>query len=243
MMIRVFDNTSQLSAAAADLFVQTARTAVEEQGRFTVALTGGSSPEQLYRLLAQPPYRDQMPWPQTYIFWGDERWVPLSDDRSNAKMAFELLINHVPVPVNQIYPMWGTESPETFAQQYEDHLRQHFGEAEPRFDLIFLGMGDDGHTASLFPGTEVLQEKTQWVKAYFLEPQEMYRITLTAPFINQAKKIIFLTFGEKKASALYEILKGEPNPDKYPSQLIKPQTGEVIWLIDQAANRLLAESL
>jgi 6-phosphogluconolactonase len=139
--------------------------------------------------------------------------------------------------------MWGTESPETFAQQYEENLRQHFGEAEPRFDLIFLGMGDDGHTASLFPGTEVLQEKTQWVKAYFLEPQEMYRITLTAPFINQAKKIIFLTFGEKKASALYEILKGEPNPDKYPSQLIKPQTGEVIWLIDQAANRLLAESL
>lgn len=240
MMIRVFDNTSQLSAAAADLFVQTARAAVAETGRFTVALTGGSSPEQLYRLLAQPPYRDQVPWPQTYIFWGDERWVPLSDERSNAKMAFELLLNHVPVPTGQIYPMWGAETPETFAQQYEEQLRQHFGDTEPRFDLILLGMGDDGHTASLFPGTAVLQEKTHWVKAYYLEPQEMYRITLTAPFINQAKKLIFMTFGEKKASALYEVIKGKPNPEIYPSQLIKPKGGELIWLVDQAANRLLA---
>jgi 6-phosphogluconolactonase len=234
-MIRIFKDTLELSKAAADLFVQAARKAVAERGRFTVALTGGSSPVLMHQLLAQSPYREQVPWEQTYIFWGDERWVPLTDEKSNARMAFETLLNQVPVPKDQIFPMWGDQEPEVFAQQYEEILRQYFDQKGPGFDLIFLGLGDDGHTASLFPGTAVLQEKTKWVQAYYLEPQQMYRITLTAPFINQARQVVVLTFGQKKADALYEILEGERNPAKYPAQLIEPLNGEILWFVDEAA--------
>ncbi len=241
-MIQIFKDTQELSKAAADLFVQAANEAVQEKGRFTVALTGGSSPIQMHQLLAQSPYREQVPWEQTYIFWGDERWVPLTDEQSNAKMAFETLLNHVPIPKNQIFPMWGKQKPEIFAQQYEQTLRQYLGETEPSFDLILLGMGDDGHTASLFPGTAVLQEKQRWVVAYYLEPKQIYRITLTAPLINQAKKVAFLTFGEKKADALYEVLEGRRNPEQYPSQLIQPQNGEPVWLVDEAAARRLSQA-
>ncbi|GEO06058.1 6-phosphogluconolactonase [Adhaeribacter aerolatus] len=235
-MIQIFKDTLELSQAAAELFVQAANEAVQEKGRFNVALTGGSSPIQMHQLLAQSPYREQVPWEQTYVFWGDERWVPLTDEQSNAKMAFETLLNHVPVPKSQIFPMWGNQEPEIFAQQYEATLREHLGNTG--FDLILLGMGDDGHTASLFPGTAVLHEKEKWVVAYYLEPKQIYRITLTAPFINQARKIAFLTFGEKKADALYEVLEGERNPEQYPSQLIQPQN-EPIWLVDEAAARRL----
>ncbi|MDQ3291504.1 MAG: 6-phosphogluconolactonase, partial [Bacteroidota bacterium] len=159
-MIRVFKNTDELSQTAAEIFRQTAQEAVQARNKFTVALTGGSSPEKLYRLLAQSPHREEIPWEQTYIFWGDERWVPLSDERSNAKMAFETLLNQVPIPSKQIYPMWSDVTPEEYAQQYENLLRNYFNEANAGFDLILLGMGDDGHTASLFPGTAVLHEKS-----------------------------------------------------------------------------------
>jgi 6-phosphogluconolactonase len=234
-MITVFKDTAELSRTAAELFVQTAREAVAQNGRFTVALTGGSSPVQLYRMLAASPYREQVPWEQTFIFWGDERWVPLTDERSNAKMAQDTFLHLVPVPPAQVYPMWGEGEPEEFAHQYEQLLQQHFHQQTPQFDLILLGMGDDGHTASLFPGTEVLSERSRWVLAYYLKPQSMYRVTLTAPLINQAKKIVFLTFGANKANALYEVLEGNRNPEQYPSQLIQPQKGEVHWLVDEAA--------
>ncbi|HEV7346993.1 6-phosphogluconolactonase [Telluribacter sp.] len=241
-MLKIFENKEQLSEAAARLFVETAQKAVQQNGRFTVALTGGSSPVQLHTMLAQSPYLDQVPWEKTYVFWGDERWVPLTDDRSNAKMAQETLLGKVPIPQEQIYPMWagGTE-PEEFARHYEQLLRNHFGQEAPRFDLILLGMGDDGHTASLFPGTEVLHEQSRWVQAYYLEPQSMYRVTLTAPLINQAKTICFLTFGSNKAGALYEVLEGERNPEQYPSQLIQPREGEVLWMVDESAASLLTK--
>ncbi|WP_266205915.1 6-phosphogluconolactonase [Pontibacter kalidii] len=238
-MVTIFKDTSYLSQRAAELFVDAAQEAVQKNGRFTVALTGGSSPKELYQLLAKAPYKDQMPWEQTYIFWGDERWVPLTDDRSNAKMAKELLLDKVPVPQEQIYPMWEDMEPQAYAQKYEQILKDHFKGQVPAFDLILLGMGDDGHTASLFPHTEVLQEQSRWVQAYYLEPQSMHRITLTAPLLNQAKRILFMTFGENKAKALYEVLEGERNPEEYPSQLIRPQQGEIYWFVDdKAASRL-----
>lgn len=234
-MITVFNDTQALSQAAAELFVQTAREAVAACGRFTVALTGGSSPVQLYRLLAASPYREQVPWEKTFVFWGDERWVPLTDERSNAKMAFDTFLKQVPVPESQIFPMWGEGDAEDFANHYEQVLQKHFHQQAPQFDLILLGMGDDGHTASLFPGTEVLSETSRWVRAYYLTPQSMYRVTLTAPLINQAKKVLFLTFGANKAPALQEVLEGTRNPDLYPSQLIQPRQGEVHWFVDEAA--------
>lgn len=242
-MIQIFKNSLELSKTAAEIFTQTAQEAVKNTGKFTVALTGGSSPNQLYHLLTQTPYLEQVPWGQTFVFWGDERWVPLTDEQSNAKMAFATLLNNVPVPKNQIYPMWGKQSPEEFAHQYETLLLNHFGPAPPQFDLILLGLGNDGHTASLFPGTAVLQEQSHLVQAYYLEPQDMFRITLTAPCINQAKKVIFITYGEKKASALAEILEGGRNTEKYPAQLIQAQNGETIWLVDEAAASRLARKI
>ncbi|WP_162053151.1 6-phosphogluconolactonase [Pontibacter pamirensis] len=241
-MVKIFEDEAQLSKAAAELFIQKAQEAVKQHGLFTVALTGGSSPVQLYTLLAQLPYREQVPWEKMFVFWGDERWVPLTANENNARMAMEILLNKVPVPEDQVYPMYEEDTePEAFAQQYEQLLQQHFNKQPPQFDLILLGMGDDGHTASLFPGTEVLQETSRLVQAYYLKPQSMHRITLTAPLINQAKTICFLTFGSKKAPALQQVLEGERNPEKYPSQLIQPKQGELIWFVDESAASLLTK--
>ena len=188
-MIQVYNDTLALSKAGVELFIKAATEAVRERGRFTVALTGGSSPLHLYQLLAQSPNRERVPWGQTYVVWGDERWVPLSDERSNAKMACEALLDHVPIPKEHIFPMWEDQLPEAFALQYEEMLRDFFDAEGPSFDLILLGMGDDGHTASLFPGTEVVHEQSSWVQAYYLAPQEMYRITLTAPIITLSRAV------------------------------------------------------
>lgn len=239
-MLRIFKDKNELSEAAAELFLNAALNAVNNKGRFTVALTGGSSPVLLHDLLSKEPYASQVPWDKTFVFWGDERFVPLTDERSNAKMAFETLLNKVPVPKNQVHPMWedGMDA-ETFAAKYEQIIKDHFGSDPYEFDLILLGMGDDGHTASLFPGTEVLNEKEKIVAGYYLTPQSMYRITLTSPIINSAKQICFLTFGANKAKALYEVLEGERNSVQYPSQLIHATNGEVIWMVDEAAAALL----
>ena len=235
MEIKVLKDLSEINRAAADIFVEEARKAIRKKGQFTLALTGGSSPVELHKMLAQEPYVGQIDWQKCFVFWGDERWVSLDDERSNARMAFETLLNHVPVPREQIFPMWSDDkTPEEYAAEYEKQLQLVLGE-KGVFDLIFLGMGDDGHTASLFPHTEVLNEEAAWVKAYYLDPQQMYRITLTAPLINLAKKIVFLVNGEKKAPALREVLEGERNPQQYPAQLIRSKEGNPTWLVDKAA--------
>jgi 6-phosphogluconolactonase len=241
-MMHIFNNKEQLSMAAAELFVSIAREAVEQRGRFTVALTGGSSPILLHTMLSQSPYLEQVPWQHTYVFWGDERWVPLTDELSNARMARKTLLDGVSVPEAQIYPMWAENTePDDFAIRYEQTLKEHFGEGAPRFDLILLGMGDDGHTASLFPHTGVLRERSRWVQAYYLEPQSMYRVTLTAPLINQARTILFLTFGANKAHSLHQVLEGERNPEEHPSQLIQPEKGELLWYVDKSAAEQLTQ--
>lgn len=242
MNVKKFEHQNAIDHAAAELFVEAARNAVNEKGRFTVALTGGSSPVQLYKMLAKEPYSSQVEWGRVFVFWGDERWVPLDDDRSNALMAYDTLLNHVPISKQQVFPMWaeGAE-PEEFADEYKNQLKRVLGE-NGVFDLILLGMGDDGHTASLFPETAVLKEEKAWVKAYFLEPQQMYRITLTAPLINRAKEIVFLVHGENKAGALQEVLEGDRNPSQYPAQLIVPTGGKVSWFVDYAAASKLSKS-
>lgn len=240
-MVRKFSNLEQLNASIAQLFVETADKAISEKGHFTVALTGGSSPIGLYRLLATSPYREQVRWEQVYVFWGDERWVPLDDDRSNAKMSFEMLLAHVPVLKEHIYPMWdGAVSPAEFARQYEQSLRLHL-HPDGVFDLVLLGMGADGHTASWFPGTEVLHEQSKWVAGYYLAPQEMHRITLTVPLINRAKQLVVIAYGANKAAALYEVMEGEKNPEKYPAQLLNPGEGEITWFVDEAAAAKLTD--
>jgi len=238
-MIRVLKNKEELSKAAAGIFIETAKSVIAKNGVFNVALTGGSSPESVYKLLAREDYASEIEWSKVFVFWGDERWVSLDDERSNAGMAYNSLLNHVPIPSDQIFPMWESDrKPEEFAEGYEELLRDQLG-TDGQFDLILLGMGEDGHTASLFPGTEVLAEKERWVVSYYLESQQMYRITLTAPLLNRAKKIVFLVFGAAKADAMFEVLEGKRNELVYPAQLINSESKQVIWLADElAASRL-----
>jgi len=234
-MIQIYNTTEEINTAAADLFTAAAQDAIAKRGKFTAVLTGGSSPAGIYKLLASDAYKNKIDWSKIYIFWGDERWVPLNDDLSNAKMSYAALLSHVPIPSENIFEMYKDGvTPEDYAVTYEQSIRKILGE-EGKFDFIFLGMGDDGHTASLFPGEAVLNEQNKWVDAYFLAPQNMHRITLTAPLINKAEKIIVVTFGEKKAHALKEVTKGEYNPSLYPTQLIKPVSGELVFLVDKSA--------
>lgn len=234
MKMTVFDDLEKLYKNAADVFVDLAKKSIQHHNRFVVALSGGSSPKAIFTLLATPEYAQQIDWQKIYFFWVDERWVPLEDDKSNAKMTFEALLNKVPVHKNQIFPMYKEGiSPEAYAQEYEQQIKNILG-SEGVFDFILLGMGDDGHTASLFPGESVLTEKEKWVSAYYLAPQEMFRITLTAPLINKAKNILVVAFGESKRNALNEVFNGAYNPQLYPLQLIDTKEGFQLFTDEKA---------
>lgn len=238
-MLNILPSTNEIFKEAAKLFVAAANEAIGQKGYFTVALTGGSSPEGLYKLLSEDQYKSQIDWTKVLVFWGDERWVPLDNELSNAKMSQETLLKNVPVLSSNVFPMFeeGVE-PEDFASAYDALLKEKLGD-DGVMDLVLLGMGGDGHTASLFPGTAVLDEQEKWVAAYYLDAQQMYRVTLTAPFLNKARKIIVLTFGDAKAEALKEVLKGEYNPSLYPSQLLNPVQGELLFLVDEKAAKYL----
>ncbi|MPS64811.1 6-phosphogluconolactonase [Chryseobacterium sp.] len=234
MNITIFNNLDVLYKKAADTFVELSKKAIQKHDKFVVALSGGSSPKAIFSLLASPEYADKIIWNKIYFFWVDERWVSLEDEKSNFKMTLEALLDKVPVNENQIFPMYkdGIE-PEDYAKEYEDQIRNVLG-ADGIFDFILLGMGDDGHTASLFPGEKVLQEKEKWVDAYYLKPQEMFRITLTEPIINKAENILIVTFGKSKKHALNEVLNGTYNPELYPLQLIEKKAGVQIFTDKEA---------
>jgi 6-phosphogluconolactonase len=231
-MIQVYPDPESLSRAAAALLVAQANLAVAARGRFCVALAGGATPRRTYELLAAPPLKDQAPWDRVFVFWGDERAVPRTDPRSNARLAQEAWLDHVPIPADQIYPMNCAQDQVSAACQYEGQLRWFFAGQPPRLDLVLLGLGEDGHTASLFPGTPVLKEKQRWAVAVYPGEPNLPRVTLTAPLINQARLVVFLVAGGAKAGVLREVLRGPSAPGRLPAQLIQPHPGELRWLID-----------
>jgi len=239
-MIRIFNDLEGISQAAAEIFDNLAGEAIATRGRFCVALSGGSTPRRLYEILAAAPFREQVNWQAVNIFWGDERCVPADDLRSNFRMARETLLNHVPLPAENIYPMRGDLPPMEAAAQYESELRGYFGNQPPTLDLILLGLGDNAHTASLFPHTPVLTEIKRWAAEVYVAELDMYRVTLTAPLINQADQVVFLVSGAGKALALHNVLKGAYQPQEYPAQLIHPNSGHLLWLVDKAAGHKLA---
>ncbi|NSL90101.1 6-phosphogluconolactonase [Chitinophaga solisilvae] len=208
---------------------------LQEQERFSLVLSGGSTPKQLFALLAKAPYQQVIPWEKIDFFWGDERAVPFEDERNNARMAFDVLLDKVPVNPENIHVMRTDIPPEEAAAAYEKLLKSYFKEEENTFDLVLLGMGDDGHTLSLFPGLPIVHEQKAWVKAFFLKAQDMYRITLTAPVVNQASCVLFLATGANKSLTLKSVIEGTFDAEKYPSQLIRPQDGELHWFVDEAA--------
>ncbi len=239
MELHILPNIDALSVSVADWMVDYIQRSLQRQDRFTLALSGGSTPKKLNELLTTEKYKNKIDWSKVHIFFGDERFVPLNDDRNNAKMAFDTLLNYVVVPEKQIHIMQ-TENitPEQSAAEYEKLLKQYF--QQQTFDLIFLGMGDDGHTLSLFPGEkDIIHEEKKWCVSLWLAEQSMHRITLTHLVANNSKAIIFLASGEKKAEALKEVLQGNYNPDLYPSQIIKPANGELHWFVDEAAAKFL----
>lgn len=241
MNLQVFQDKPQLAEAAARDFSERASEAIESSGRFAVALAGGSTPEATYKLLASE-YADEVDWGNVHVFFGDERSVPPDDEDSNYRMAREALLDHV--SVGSVHRMKGELLPDEAAMQYEEELREFFGSLgnEPEFDLIQLGIGDDGHTASLFPNTPALEVTDRWAAQNPVPKLETVRITLTLPVINAAKAISFLVAGEGKAEALKEVLEGDADPYDYPSKLVQP-AGELNWMVDQSAASQIAESL
>jgi 6-phosphogluconolactonase len=235
--VKIFDDADKVAHAAAARFVELGQAAIAERGRFAVALAGGSTPKRVYELLASESYKEQLEWSKVHIFFGDERCVPPDDAESNYRMANEALLSRVRLPSKNIHRMNGVGDAVANARLYEDEMRTFFNDAGwPRFDLILLGMGDDGHTASLFPGTKVLNEQEAWVAGIWIEKLGAYRITLTMLAINHAAHIFFLVTGESKAERLAEVLKGGHGPAmRLPAQLIKPLDGSLAWFVDREA--------
>lgn len=237
MDTKVFPGPAEVARAAAQCFVSLAPK--------SVVLSGGSTPRLLYELLADPrePFRDQIAWQETHFFFGDERHVPPDHPDSNYRMVNEAMFSRVPVPPENIHRIL-TEKPvaQDAAGAYETDLRKFFGEAIPAFDVILLGLGEDGHTASIFPGSEVLLETKRWVAAPWVEKLNAYRITLTLPVLNNGKSVVFLVTGASKAEILRTVMNTETNPALYPAQAISPTSGAVSWLVDDAAARLCSTS-
>jgi 6-phosphogluconolactonase len=235
MSIHIFKDVDSLITASADLVVERAKDSIARHGRFSLVLSGGSSPKKLHELLTTEQYRNKIEWSKVYFFFGDERYVPADHPDSNYLMAKQTLFDPLKIPASQIFQMDTTLSAEDSAAAYEAAIRKYFGSEPVKFDLIILGLGDDAHTASLFPGTSVLHEKNALVKGLYIEKVKMNRITLTAPLINAARHVVFLLFGVGKANAVQQVLKGESNIEQYPSQLIKPVDGKLEWYMDEAA--------
>lgn len=235
MNLHVSKDKDELSKYTADWMTRYISEVLKKQDRFTLALSGGSTPEKLYRLLAAKEYKDKIDWSKIHFFWGDERFVPFTDKRNNSATAFETLLNHVPVPRENIHIMRTDINPEESAADYEKILHTYFNRKKHSFDLVLLGLGDNAHTLSLFPGYDIIHEKKKWVLAFYLEEQKMHRISLTVPIVNNASRIVFLISGKDKAASLYNVLYAQHEPDLYPAQTIQPFSGELYWFTDEAA--------
>lgn len=241
--VLILADSQEVARTAADRFVEIAHAAIGERGRFGVALSGGSTPKLAYEFLATDEYKQKLDWSKVHVFFGDERCVPPDDAESNYRMANEALLSRVPLPPRNIHRMQGVGDAAANARLYEDELRTFFNNSQwPRLDLVYLGMGDDGHTASLFPGSPGLAEQQTWVTANWVEKFNAFRITLTLPAINHAAHIIFLVTGASKAARLAEVFSDESTSKPLPSQLIKPLDGSLEWLIDKAASEKLKSS-
>lgn len=241
---RIADGAAALAAVGAELFSTAVADAAGARGVARVAISGGNTPRAMFALLADPsaPYFARVPWEKLHLFWVDERCVPPTDKDSNYRMTNEAMLAHVPLPAAQIYRMEGELEPEVAASRYEATIRAAFrleGAEMPAFDLVLLGMGDDGHTASLFPHTAALDERKRIVVANHVPQKETWRITLTVPVINRGREVAFLIEGAGKAQVVHDVFLGAYDPKAKPSQLIRPESGRLTLLLDAAAAAIL----
>jgi 6-phosphogluconolactonase len=235
MKINVFNNEDEVLNGLANYIVDIAESSIANHGQFSVALSGGNSPKKLYELLASPSYKDKVEWNKVHFFFGDERYVPHTDPQSNYLMAKKALLEPLDLSYKQIFPIDTSLSPEEAAKKYTTDINYYFAGTDVRFDLVLLGLGDNSHTASLFPHTPVLHDKTVAAKEVFLEDQQVFRITMTAPLINQAHHIAFLVYGEGKAVAVHHVIEDKKDIENYPAQLINSQSADLQWFLDKEA--------
>ena len=235
--VKIFADAAALAEAAAVSFVEAATQALTVQARWAVALSGGATPRAAYQRLAAPDLAGRVDWARVHFFWGDERCVPPDHPDSDYGMARAALLDHIPVPAANVHRLRGELDPQEAAGAYQAELERFFRPALPRFDLIWLGLGEDGHTASLFPGTAALHEAERWVTANWVEVLHTWRLTLTPPIINHAAQAAFLVSGSRKAQILREVLHGAYQPDVWPAQLVQPAPGRLTWLVDRAASQ------
>lgn len=241
--VDVLPNAAALADLAAERFIVAAEHAIGEAGRFVVALSGGSTPRSTYERLAREPLVSRVHWPLVHVVWGDERCVAPDDPESNYRMAREELLEHVPIPAANIHRIYGEDEPAAAAESYEKVLRAvlrtPIGPPSPepgrRIDLALLGLGDNGHTASIFPKSAAAEERVRWVISEFVDAVPPWRITLTAPVLDAAAEILFLVAGDAKANVLARVLEGPRRPRELPAQLIAPSRGRMCWLVDAAA--------
>lgn len=234
MTVNIFESPEETLEKLAEYFITVAQQGIANHSKFSVALSGGSSPKKLYEILSAD-YKNSIDWNKIYFFFGDERYVPKTDPKSNFLMAKKALFDPLGILETQVFAVDTSFEPKVAARKYADVLNNFFEGCEINFDLVLLGLGDNSHTASLFPHTNVLYDKAPSVKEIFLKDQNVYRITLNAPLINQANHIAFLVYGEAKAEAVQHILEGEKDINDYPAQLINPVNGDLQWFLDNAA--------
>lgn len=239
--LRIFPDAAGVTAALAQTFADAARAAVAERGAFEVALSGGTTPKAAYQLLAAEPLRSQIDWSRVFVYFGDERCVPPGDPASNYLMAYDALLGAVPIPGENIFRMRGEADPAIAANEYATLIRTRLG-VHPHFDLLLLGLGEDAHTASLFPGSLLDAGDESLVRAVYAASQAMWRITLTPAAINAARRVVFAVEGAAKAAALQAVLEGPRDAARWPAQIVAPSPGELTWLVDEAAARDLLET-
>lgn len=240
MELLIYKEIDELMKTLAEVIKKSSDKAISANGQFNFVLAGGGSPRKLYNLLAAPPYKDTIDWENTYFFFGDERFVPKNNSQRNSLMAKEALFEPLNIKESHIFEVDTTGTPEEAAQKYAQSIQAHFKDQPIKFDFVLLGLGDDAHTASLFPHTPVLLESEPTVKSEFVEKVDMPRITMTAPLINQAHNIAFLVFGKEKAEAVYHVLKDKRgSPIDYPARLIHMKKINIRWFLDiEAASKL-----
>jgi 6-phosphogluconolactonase len=238
-ILRTYPTSQELAQAAADQFALLAEEAIQDHGRFAVALAGGGTPRPTYETLATIEFAQRVDWQRVHVFWGDERPVPPDHEDSNYRMAYEAMLKYVPIPKGNIHRVPAELKPQKAAHAYQETLQDFFAGEQVRFDLILLGMGTDGHTASLFPGTAAIHEDTRLVTAQQVKEMDSWRITFTPAVINKAANVIFLVSGAEKAQTLHNVLVGHYQPDVWPAQIVRPDPGKLYWFLDAEAAKLL----
>ncbi len=237
--LRIAATPEALAEAVAQAFLAAAAETLRHQPHFSAALAGGNTPRAVYARLARPELAHQADWAHIHLFWGDERCVPPDHPESNYRMARETLLDHIPLPTANVHRLKAELDPPVAAATYTGELRTSFGDCLPRFDWVLLGLGEDGHTASLFPGTAAVHERERWVLTHWVPKLHQWRLTLTPPVFNNAAQVTFLVSGENKRQILHDVLTGDYQPDLWPAQSVKLSQGQLTWQVDAAAGALL----